>query len=67
MHQSIQWAKESPQDYFFFKLDVKAYDRVDWMFMFKVIEKLGNDIELIMLALHDPSEQLYGPSRLWMP
>ena len=35
--------------------------------MFKVIEKLRNDIELIMLALHDPSEQLYGPSRLWMP
>ena len=40
--ESIQWAKESHQDSFFLKLHFsEAYDRVDWIFMLKIMEKLG--------------------------
>ena len=38
-HESIQWAKESRQKYIFLKLDFSiAYDRVEWAFMFQVME-----------------------------
>lgn len=41
-HGSIQWAMESNQDSIFLKLDFsKAYDSVDWSFMFLVMKKLG--------------------------
>lgn len=59
IHQSIQWAKESQQDSFFLKLDVsKAYDRVHWVFMFKVVEKLGmpnSFINMFRLLFQDAS------------
>lgn len=46
-HLSIQWAKQSCQESIFLKLDVrKAYDSVDWAFMFQVMRKLGMPMEV---------------------
>lgn len=41
MQKSIQWAKELHQTSIFLKLDSsKAYDRINWISMFQVMEKL---------------------------
>jgi hypothetical protein len=56
-HESIQWAKESRQESIFLKLDFsKAYDIVDWAFMFQITEKLGMPntfIHVIRMLFHD--------------
>ena len=42
MQKSIQWAKGLHQTSIFLKLGFsKAYDRIDRIFMFQVMEKLG--------------------------
>lgn len=55
-HESIQWAKELHQNLIFLKLDFSiAYDRVDWTFMFQVVEKLempSSFINMIILLFH---------------
>jgi hypothetical protein len=41
-HKTIQWAKESRPEAIFFELDFnKAYDKVDWPFIFQVMRNLG--------------------------
>jgi hypothetical protein len=41
-HQTIQWAKKSKQSLIFLKLDFsKAYNKVEWTFLFDCMWKLG--------------------------
>ncbi len=42
IHKTIQWAKKSKQPMIFLKLNFsKAYDKVNWDFMLKCIERIG--------------------------
>lgn len=56
-HESIQWPIEPHQVSIFLKLEFnKAYDGVDWTFMFQVMEKLGmitSFINMIILLFQD--------------
>ena len=67
-HESIQWAKESHQNSIFLEVvSNKAYDRVDWTFMFQVLEKLwipSPFIHMIRLLFQDA--YVFEISRLHM-
>lgn len=42
MQESIHWPKELHQTSIFLKVDIsRAHERIDWIFLFQVMEKLG--------------------------
>lgn len=48
IHETMDWAKHSKQSLIFLKLDfLKAYDMVDWSFLFQVMLKFGFLVEYI--------------------
>ena len=48
MTTPIDWAKRSKQPLLFLKLDfAKAYNKVDWDFLFQILEKIGVDPRFI--------------------
>ena len=56
-HETLSWAKKSKQDTIFLKLDFsKAFDRVDWRFLFLIMTRMGfpfSFINLVKLTLND--------------
>jgi hypothetical protein len=59
IHETIDWATFSCQPLIFLKLDFsKAYDMVDWSFLFRAMDKLGFPAEFVdmtRLLVHEAS------------
>ena len=55
--ETLSWAKKSRQDAIFLKFDFsKAFDRVDWHFLFNIMAKMGFPnpfINMVKLRLKD--------------
>ena len=55
--ETLSWAKKCRQDTIFFKLDFsKAFDRIDWHFLFCIMSRMGFPnpfIDLVKLTLKD--------------
>jgi hypothetical protein len=50
-HETIAWVKKSKQPLVFFKLDFsKAYDKVDWSFLFDYMDKLRNPTKFVKMT-----------------
>jgi hypothetical protein len=50
VHETLDWVKRSKQSIIFLKLDFsKAYDKVNWDFLFKVLEKRGMSLKAILM------------------
>lgn len=56
-HETLAWAKKSRQDTIFLKLDFsKAFDRVDWPFLFNIMSRMGfppGFINMVRLTMSD--------------
>lgn len=51
IQKTIQWVKKSKQPLIFFRLDFsKAYDKVEWQFLFGCLKKLGIPMEFIAMT-----------------
>jgi hypothetical protein len=49
-HETIAWAKNSKQPLIFLKLDFsKAYDKVNWSFLFDYMDKFKISIEFVKM------------------
>lgn len=61
-HETIDWARHSCQPLIFFKLDFsKAYDKVDWGFLFATMTKIGIStpfLDMVRLLLLDASNHV---------
>jgi hypothetical protein len=48
IHETITWAKKSKQPLLFFRLNFsKAYDKVNWRFLFDCMDKLQVPIKFV--------------------
>jgi hypothetical protein len=58
-HETMEWATHSDQPLIFLKLDFsKAYDMVDWPFLFQAMEKMGfpeGFIDMVKLLFYEAS------------
>lgn len=67
-HETLDWARHSHQPLIFFKLDFsRAYDKVDWGFLFAAMSKLGFPIpflNMVRLLFRDASNHVNVNGRL---
>lgn len=67
-HETIDWARHSQHDLIFLKLDFrKAYDRVDWTFLFDAMAKLGfpdGFVQMVKLLFKEASNHVNVNGRL---
>ena len=53
-HETMEWAKQTGQPFIFLKLDFsKAYDMVDWTFLFQALGLLSGFIKMTKILFRD--------------
>jgi hypothetical protein len=62
MHETMEWAAHSGQPLIFLKLDFsKAYDMVDWPFLFQAMSKMGFPpafVDMVKMLFHEAAASI---------